>query len=94
MSPDIPYVFVALCTMIYVFLRSFQQLNVTQARYVLILPISLLMGATDVYLIGRAALSAAGGHVDPWMMLAYGFGGGIGSIIAIWTHNRFFGSKS
>ena len=84
------YLTAFLASWIYVFTRSFQQLNVMQARYWFILPTSLVMGTLDVFLIGRVA---ARGEFDPWLCLAFGLGGGVGSMIAVWGHNKLMKLK-
>lgn len=75
-----------LAMLVYVFTRSFQQLNVTHSRYALIIPTSLTMATLDVVLVG---MIAGRGAFDPILCLALGFGGGFGSIVAVYLHKHW-----
>lgn len=69
-------------SVLYVSLRSFQQLNVVREKLSWIMPTSLAMSATDAFII--VAIAKAGWNF--WLVLTIGLGGGIGSILAILLH--------
>lgn len=73
-------------TLIYVFLRAFQQKNVMHSKYMWMVPVSYGMGFCDVYIITSIA---HGDHVLWMTALAMGTGGTIGSISATYLHNRW-----
>jgi hypothetical protein len=73
-------------TLVYVFLRAFQQKNVMHSKYLWMVPVSYGMGFCDVYIITSIA---HGGHVLWIVALAMGTGGTIGSISATYLHNRW-----
>ena len=73
----------ALATFAYVFLRSFQQLNVVHGRYWAVFPVSILMGlgdATIMLLIVKAD--------TVWIGASNGVAGGCGAMIGMWLHRR------
>lgn len=73
---------------VFVGLRSFQQLNVVQRKYLWILPTSYAMAAVEVLLIQQMAHNAWG-----WIVLFIGAGGGFGSVTATWVHDKFLNKK-
>ena len=79
------YFWPAVAAMLYVFLRSLQQLNVMRERYAWILPTSVAMAATDVFVI--AVIAAQGWNLP--LVLVLGVSGGIGSIFAVLFHKKF-----
>lgn len=62
----------------YVSLRAVQQLNVTARRYLWVTPVSMLMAATEVFLVTTQVSHGAG-----WIILPIGLGGGMGCIAAM-----------
>ena len=82
---SLDYLYAFFCTLVYVFSRSFQQKNVQHSKYWFILPTSMVMGVLDVVLITKAAQRG----LDWKLCVAFGLGGGIGSIIAVFIHNHF-----
>lgn len=70
----------------FVFLKAFQQRNVAFDNYRLILPTSLCMAASEVYVVD--AIASQGWSV--LLVLAIGFGSGIGCVCAMYLHRRFF----
>ncbi len=73
-------------TLIYVFLRAFQQKNVMHSKYAWMIPTSYGMGFCDVYII----TTIAGGQHILWIVaMAMGTGGTIGAISATYLHNRW-----
>lgn len=87
------YLSAFLCTALYVFTRSFQQKNVQDSRYWFIMPTSLVMGTLDVILIGKAAISAYAGTLDWILCISFGLGGGLGSMIAVYIHDKYVSKK-
>lgn len=73
----------------FVFFKAFQQRNVAFDNYVAVLPTSIAMAATEFYVI---ALIVKTGY-DIVLVLALGTGAGIGALVAMVLHKRFFGTK-
>lgn len=71
-------------SLIYVFLRAFQQQTVVSGRYWLVTPVSMAMGWCDVFLIVHIAKTGG------WIWLATGAGGAIGCMAGMYLHRRFF----
>lgn len=84
------YLWAFLATFVYVFTRSYQQLNVVHADYIRILPTSLVMGHFDVLLVAFVVHKSG---YDECLAVAYGFGGGLGSILATYLQHRRLGVK-
>lgn len=84
----VDYTAVFFVSFAYVALRSWQQLNVVHRKYWWIVPTSLLMATADVFIIANIAQTGWG-----WIALAYGLGGGLGSIGATYLHHRIAGSE-
>ena len=76
--------FLLFASMIYVFLKALQQLNVVGGHYRWIWPISFGMALCEVTIIVRVAtmktLIAA---------LPIGLGAGAGAMLAMWLHKRY-----
>lgn len=68
---------------VYVFLRAVQQMNVTARRYWWVTPTSLLMAASEVFLVTTQVHHGAG-----WIILPIGLGGGAGCIAAMSFFDR------
>lgn len=75
----------ALASFIFVFLKAFQQRNVAFDHYRWIIPISLLMALTEVYVI--AIIIKVGYHLGT--VIAIGLGSGTGALIAAILHKRY-----
>lgn len=76
-------------SLIFVFLKAFQQRNVAFMHYGAVMPTSMLMAATEVYVIGSVATS--GWH---WpLVIAIGAGAGAGAMGAMWLHHRMFAKE-
>lgn len=71
----------------FVFLRSFQQLNVMRTRYLWIMPTSMCMAACEVFLITTAARGYG------WIVVAMGLGAGFGCMCLMWIHGRISRGK-
>ena len=72
-----------LVAFVYVFLRAVQQMNVTARRYWWVTPTSLLMAASEVFLVTTQVSHGAG-----WIILPIGVGGGFGCIGAMWFFDK------
>lgn len=85
-SPPWMYALAFLSSFGFVFLKSFQQLNVVKKTYSLIVPTSMLMAAMEVYVV--ATTSRNGWQ---WMLVfLIGLGSGLGSLSAVWLHSKRF----
>lgn len=70
-----------------IFLKGFQQQNVTAKRYGAIAVTSYLMAFADVALVGLVVRSG-------WdIAIAYGTGGTLGMMVAVSMHTKIFGGK-
>ena len=70
----------------FVFLKAFQQRSVAFDNYVWVLPTSLAMAATEVYVVANI-VQMGGWHLP--LVIAIGFGGGTGCLLAMLLHKRF-----
>lgn len=77
-----PLVFCASAT--FVFFRAFQQLNVVNKRYLLVIPTSILMGVCEVYVVANVVQLGFNG----WLILNSGVGAGLGCMGAMWIHDK------
>lgn len=78
------HLLVFLTSFAFIFLKSWQQLNVVRKMYWWILPTSMLMAVCEVYVIASVAKFGWG-----WLVFWVGLGGGLGSTLATWMHHRF-----
>ena len=69
----------------YVFVRAFQQRNVSGAHYWWIVPTSYLMAVLDVFII--VFIAHSGWHLP--VVLANGTGGCFGTITGVFVHRRW-----
>jgi hypothetical protein len=78
-------------SLVYVFLKAFQQRNVTLDTKLTILPISLFMGICEYAGMGIAGVTAANEGVlaSAVLGLGAGLGGAVGCYTAIYLHKRF-----
>ena len=82
--------FASLAMFAFVFLKAFQQRNVAFDHYWPVVPTSLLMAATEVYVI--AAIVRNGYHLP--LVLAVGLGSGLGALGAMLLHKRVFAKRA
>lgn len=73
----------------FVFTKAFQQRNVAFDHYWPVIPVSLLMAVTEVYVI--SVIVQVG--YDAMYVLAIGLGAGCGALLAMILHKRIFRSK-
>ena len=69
----------------FIALRAMQQRNVAFDNYVWVVPTSLLMAATEVYVV--ANIAQQGYHVP--LVLTIGAGSGCGALCAMLFHKRY-----
>lgn len=83
-------IFLAGCaSYLFIFLKSWQQRNVAFDKYLPVIPTSLLMAATEVYVI--SAIVVAGYSLA--LVLSIGLGAGLGSSSGMYLHRRVFGRQ-
>lgn len=75
---------------VFIFLKAFQQRNVAYMHYLPVIPTSILMALTEVYVIATIAVQALSGSLGVEDILAIALGGGIGCMASMWAHNRLF----
>lgn len=74
---------------VFVGLKSLQQLNVVQGRYLAVMPVSMLLAVAEVTIIASVVKSSL------IIALPIGLGGGLGCCTAIFLNRRFTnGSRS
>ena len=80
-----------------VFFKAFQQRNVAHLHYVAAIPSSYALTFTDMFIIAVVAVKAVGAE-SLWELVPLGFalgtGGWIGSLSAMWVHEKFLTRKS
>lgn len=81
-----------LLTFLYVFLRAFQQRNVTAGKLPLIIPVSYLMGFLEISNVSISTIRVIqNGYIE---ILSIGFfagtGGWMGAFLAIWLHKKLY----
>lgn len=70
---------------LFVALRAFQQKNVQGDHYVLVIPVSIAMAASEAVVIVNIARAGW----DLGLVLAVGVGSGLGCVTAMLIHNRY-----
>lgn len=86
MQISIAVVMTFLASFAFVFTKAFQQRNVAFDNYIAVIPTSLLMAATELYVIVNIA--EKGYNVA--MILLVGLGSGFGAIAAMLLHKKLF----
>lgn len=79
-------------SLLYVFLKATQQLNVVLNVRRWILPVSLGMGLLEVFIVGTVSITAVkvGGFWPLFGLgLSLGGGGAVGCLSAMWLHRKF-----
>lgn len=89
MNPPLMYLLAFFASACYVGLKSFQQLSVSGKHYKLILPVSLLMAALEVWTI-----TVISKHGWGWLVLFVGMGAGCGSMLGMFIHEKFIKEKT
>ena len=77
---------------IYIFVKAFQQRNVTWLKYSPVFPTSLSMAVTQVYIWRVVAMrtNAGDSFLQMWpIILVLAFAGGFGCISAMYLHKRY-----
>mgnify|MGYP003461028496 CR=1 FL=1 len=83
-NPPWMYLLVFISSFSYIFLKSFQQGNVTHRQYKWILPTSMCMAILEVFMVSTLAKHGIG-----WLVIVVGLGGGLGSISATYLHFKY-----
>lgn len=79
-----------LANYVHIFLRAFQQRNVAHLRYWPVLPLSLLLAMTEVYMIAQVGILAVTEALQWHHILVIALGGGLGCMTSMWAHGRIF----
>jgi FtsH-binding integral membrane protein len=91
-NPPMLYLSVCLASCLYVFARSMQQINVSKKLYTLIPVFSMLMGFLDVFIMSMIVKHATG---ELWIIATcLGLGGGVGSVAAVYLHDKHIKEKA
>lgn len=95
MIEDLFYPAVAYALM--VFFKAFQQRNVAHLHYVAAIPSSYALTFTDMFIIATVAVAAVRVDGRVWELIplgcALGTGGWMGSLSAMWIHEKFLTRK-
>lgn len=75
------YLLAFAASFLFVGLKAFQTLNVSQKQYLWVLPTSMLMATCEVYVIATTARNGYG-----WIVLAVGLGAGLGCMASMRLH--------
>lgn len=88
MSPGQSYLAAGLASALFVAVKAFQQQNVTHHKWAWVMPTSLMMAATEVYVVANVV--KYGYHLA--LVLCVGVGAGLGCIVGmlahLWLHPR------
>lgn len=68
---------------VFIFLKSWQQLNVVHKQYWWIVPTSMCMAVMEVAVIANVAKYGWG-----WLCVSVGLGGGLGSLCSTYLHDK------
>lgn len=80
-------IILASCAMfLFVFFKAFQQRNVAFDHYWPVVPVSVCMAATEVYVISVIVRTG----YDPLLVGGIGLGSGVGAMLAMYLHRRLF----
>ncbi len=74
--------------LVFIFLKAYQQRNVAGLHYWPVIPVSLLLAATEVYMIVVVAGLGIDGNLEWDHILALALGGGIGCCISMYAHDK------
>lgn len=75
---------------VFIFLKAFQQRNVTSMHYLPVIPTSFLMALTEVYVVATIAIQAMTSQLGVEEIVAIALGGGLGCMASMWCHNKIF----
>ncbi len=83
------YFFLFWANFVFIGLKAAQQRNVAFDKYIAVMPISWMLGLTEVYVIAQIAVNG----FSLWLALLLGTAGGAGALFAMWLHNKVFGEN-
>lgn len=81
------------CNFAHVALRAFQQRNVAHLRYAPVLPLSLFLAATEIYIIAQVGVMAITSNLAWHHVLVLALGGGLGCMLSMYLHDKVFKEK-
>lgn len=73
-----------IATFCFVFLKAFQQVNVVDGHYKLVVPVSFGMALCEVLIVLNVVKAAT-----VWAALPMGLAGALGACGAMWAHRRY-----
>lgn len=74
----------------FIFLKAFQQLNVTKGHYWWVMPTSFTMAIAEVYVVFNVAQNG----FTLSTVLSCGLGGGLGCLCSMFVHNKLVERKN
>jgi amino acid transporter len=83
------YILIALASLVFVFLKSWQQRNVAFNCYKWIVPTSFAMALIEVYVVAAIAMNGFGLK----LVLAMGTGASLGCLAATFLHTKYISIK-
>ncbi len=80
---------------LFVFFKALQQRNIAFMHYKWVLPVSLALSTTDIFVVATVAFKAV--HSESLFelipfVISIGIGGGIGAMAAMYLHNKHIGN--
>ena len=80
---------------LFVFFKAIQQRNVAFMHYAWVMPVSLALSTTDVFVIATVAYKVT--QMETFfellpLVVAIGIGGGLGAMAAMYLHNKHIGN--
>lgn len=85
---SLPYALSFIASFAFIFLKSWQQLNVVHKQYWWIVPTSMAMAIMEVVVVANMAKFGFG-----WLCLFVGLGSGMGSLCSTYLHDRMLKRK-
>lgn len=79
-----PLLLATMASFFFVFLRAFQQKNTAHSKYLTMIPTSMLMTATEYYVIIEVVRE---GYSIMWVVVL-GLSNGLGCVIATYLHDK------
>lgn len=70
---------------LFIFLKAFQQLNVTKGYYLWVIPTSMMMALCEVYIIALIAVQ----QFSVGLVMVIGSGAGLGAVSSMYLHKKY-----
>lgn len=77
----------------FIFLKAFQSRNVAHLHYWSVVPLSLLLAMSEVFMISTIAILGIQSTLDWHHVVALAIGGGIGCMLSMYTHDKIHTRK-